>query len=292
MDACCGNVGWVPARHVSRTAVMSAVGRGLHLEGPGPHVFHDDLAVALAGEAGAVIAGRLQSELSATQLLSFSRWTSLRARFVEDAVEGAVATGIRQYVILGAGLDSFAYRRHDLMTHIHVFEVDQPESQAWKRRRLDELGLEVPQSLVFVPVDFEQERLDVLQRAGLDDNQPVLFSWIGVTMYLGIDAVDQTLRDVASFAPGTSIVLTYDVPACALTGMQREVRDAVSRVVSRLGEPFVTAFEPAEIESLLLRAGFRGVAHHAPAELVARYLDREDELQIGGPQRLLTAIVA
>jgi methyltransferase (TIGR00027 family) len=271
---------------------MSAVGRGLHLHGPEPRVFHDDLALPLAGDAGAVVAGRLRAELSAAQLLSFTRWTSLRARFVEDAVEEAIASGIRQYVILGAGLDSFAYRRRDLVGCVDVFEVDTPESQEWKRSRLNELQLAIPQSLTFVPADFERETLDdVLRRAGFEKAQPALFSWIGVTMYLGFAAVEMTVRSVASFAHGTRTVLTYDLPASALRGMQREVRVAISRVVSQLGEPFVTAFEPRDIESLLLRVGFRDVAHYSPAELVAQYLHREDELRIGGPQRLLSATV-
>jgi methyltransferase (TIGR00027 family) len=171
--------------------------------------------------------------------------------------------------------------------------VDQPESQEWKRRGLDELQVEIPSSVVFVPVDFEREALDDgLRRAGLDDTQPTLFSWIGVTMYLGVDAVELTLRAIVSFAQDTRIVLTYDVPASALSGMQREVRNAVSRVVSQLGEPFVTAFEPSDIESLLLRVGFRDIRHYAPADLVAQYFDREDELRIGGPQRLLSATVS
>jgi methyltransferase (TIGR00027 family) len=234
----------------------------------------------------------LRTELSETQLLSFSRWTSLRARFVEDAVERAIAAGIRQYVILGAGLDSFAYRRRELVTHVRVFEVDQPGSQEWKRSRLDDLQVEIPPSLVFVSVDFERETLDAaLRRAGFDERRPAFFSWIGVTMYLGADAVELTLRSVASFAHGMRIVLTHDVPASALSGMHRDVRDAVSRVVSQLGEPLVTAFEPSETESLLVRAGFEGIAHYSPADLVAQYLDGEDELRIGGPQRLLSATV-
>lgn len=283
----------IPVRQASRTAILSAVGRALHLDGPGPHVFRDDLALPLAGEAGAAVADRLRAELSDTQLLSLSRWTSLRARFVEDAVEQAIAAGMRQYVILGAGLDSFAYRRHELVTRVRLFEVDRPDSQEWKRNRLDALQVEIPQSLVFVPVDFERETLDgSLRRAGFDETQPTFFSWIGVTMYLGLDAVELTLRAIASFARGTRIVLTYDVPASALSGMQREVRDAVARVVSQLGEPFLTAFEPSEIESLLLRLGFRDIAHYSPADLVAQYLDGEDELRIGGPQRLLSAAVA
>lgn len=279
-------------RHASRTAVLSAVGRALHLDGPGPCVFRDDLALPLAGDAGAAVAERLRAELSDTQLLSFSRWTSLRARFVEDAVEQAIAAGIRQYVILGAGLDSFAYRRRELGTRVRVFEVDQPDSQQWKQRRLDDLEVEIPPSLAFVSVDFERETLaDGLRRAGFDDTRPTILSWIGVTMYLGLDAVEQTLRSIASCAPATRVVLTYDVPASALSGMQREVRDAISRVVTQLGEPFVSAFEPIEIESLLLRLGFLDIAHYSPADVVAQYLDHEDELRIGGPQRLLTATV-
>src|SRR5215467_7098942 len=122
---------------------MTAAARALHREEPPPRVLDDHLAQGLAGDEGASITERLRDELSAEELLSFGRWMAVRARLVEDVVERAASTGIRQYGILGAGLDSFAYRRPDLLVRMRVFEVDHPASQAWKRERLAELGVDL-----------------------------------------------------------------------------------------------------------------------------------------------------
>src|SRR5207302_5918163 len=134
----------VTPRRPSRTAVLTAVARALHREEPPPWVLDDPLAMGLAGEDGAEVAKRFRTELSNETLLSFTRWVCVRARLPEDIVETAFANGLRQYVILGAGLDSFAYRRTDLLTEFRVFEVDHPASQAWKRQRLKEMGVRPP----------------------------------------------------------------------------------------------------------------------------------------------------
>jgi methyltransferase (TIGR00027 family) len=283
----------VPPRSPSRTAILTAVGRGLHREGPGPHVFRDDLARDLAGEEGEALIEQLRAELSEPLLLGFTRWVSARARFTEDMVERAIAAGVRQYVILGAGLDSFAYRRHDLVARLRVFEVDHPASQSWKRRRLAELHVDAPRALVFVPVDFEQETLaDALERAGFDGTQPALFSWIGVTMYLGLDAIERTLRTIASYGAATQVVLTYNVPASARVGLERDVGTAMAKIVTGLGEPFVTTFEPPAAESLLRRTGFRDIAMFSPSDAVEVYFDGRSDINVGAPQRLLTATVS
>jgi methyltransferase (TIGR00027 family) len=135
---------------------MSAVGRALHGDGPPPRVLNDWLAWDLAGPDGVEMAEALHARLSLGQLLSFSRWTSVRARFVEDLVEATLGDGVDQYVVLGAGLDSFAYRRPDLLERLRVFEVDHPTTQSWKRQRLDAVRLEVPSGVSFVAVDFER----------------------------------------------------------------------------------------------------------------------------------------
>jgi methyltransferase (TIGR00027 family) len=162
-----------------------AVGRALHREEPTPTILDDYLALPLAGEEGPALIERLRAELPAQMLVALSRWACSRARLPEDIVERAVAEGIRQYVILGAGLDSFAYRRADLLDRLRVFEVDHPASQAWKQARLAELGIHHPTNLVFAPVDFETQTLrQGLEAAGFDFGAPAVFSWIGVTMYL------------------------------------------------------------------------------------------------------------
>jgi methyltransferase (TIGR00027 family) len=161
---------------------MTAVARALHLDEPPPRVFDDRLALALAGEDGPPLIERLRSEVPAPMLLGFSRWMCVRARLSEDVVERAVADGVRQYVILGAGLDPFAYRRGDLLERLRVFEVDHPASQAWKSARLAALHVDRPANLVFAPVDFETQTLrDGLTSAGFDFGAVAVFSWIGVT---------------------------------------------------------------------------------------------------------------
>ena len=156
-------------RSPSKTAVRSAAARALHREEPPPWVLDDHLALGLAGDQGVSITRSMRDELSTENLLTFSRWMCVRARLAEDVVERAVAAGIRQYAILGAGLDSFAYRRPDLLGRLRVFEVDHPASQAWKRERLAELGVGLPANLVFAPVDFETQTLrDGLLAAGFD----------------------------------------------------------------------------------------------------------------------------
>jgi len=134
----------VTPRRPSRTAVLTAIARALHREEPPPWVLDDPLAMGLAGDDGPVVARRFRTELSTESLLSFTRWVCVRARLPEDIVEKAVEQGVEQYVILGAGLDSFAYRRSDLVSHLRVYEVDHPASQAWKRQRLAEMVCDHP----------------------------------------------------------------------------------------------------------------------------------------------------
>jgi methyltransferase (TIGR00027 family) len=279
-------------RPASRTAILTAVARALHREEPPPWVLDDYLAVALAGDEGGAIRAELVATLPPENLLSFTRWMCARARYPEDLVERSVRTGSEtQYVILGAGLDTFAYRRRDLRDDLRVFEVDHPESQAWKRSRLDAAGVAVPENLVFAPVDFENQPLrEGLERAGVDFARPTIVSWIGVTMYLSSQAIDAALGAVARFPPDSRLVLTYNLPLDALTGLDRATAVAVSAVLAGMGEPFVTLFRPREIDDVLRRHGYGDIEHFGPNEaLVAYFGDRPDVRRLGVPQRLLTA---
>ena len=232
----------------------------------------------------------LQSRLSSSQLVSFSRWTSVRARFVEDLVKAAVGAGVEQYVVLGAGLDSFPYRNPGLLDRLTVFEVDHPATQSWKRQRLDSIQIAPSRGVSFVPVDFEEQAFDdELRAAGFDSRKPAVVSWIGVTMYLTLDAVERTLATLAEFAAGSRIVTSYDLPATALTGLQLEVRDSLAALVSDLGEPFRTTFEHDEAESLLRRLGFEAITHFGPADAIRLYFGGKSNFPVGGSQRLLTA---
>ena len=150
----------------------------------------DTLALQLAGKEGLSLRDRLRAEVRDDDLLAFSRWVCVRSRYAEDIVEQQAGTGVGQYVILGAGLDTFAYRRPG--PGLRVFEVDHPATQAWKQRGLAGLGVAIPDNLVFVPVDFERQELGpALEEAGFALAEPAVFSWLGVTMYLTPDAIDQ-----------------------------------------------------------------------------------------------------
>jgi methyltransferase (TIGR00027 family) len=276
----------------SRTAVLTAAARALHRDEPAPWVLDDPLAAGLAGPDGTAMMARLRAELPAPGLLAFVRWVCVRSRFAEDTAEEAASGGIGQYVILGAGLDSFACRRGDLGTRMRVFEVDHPATQAWKRQRLADLGLTSPPNLAFVPADLERQPLrDALAAAGFDGGAPAVFSWLGVTMYLRLEAIQATLATVANCAAGTRIVLTYNQPQVALQGLGAQVEAVIARVVGDLGEPFVSLFTPGEAEQLLRGHGFGEVTHFGPGEALATYFSGRTDVRLGGAQRLIAATV-
>jgi methyltransferase (TIGR00027 family) len=230
-------------------------------------VLDDQLALPLVGEEGAALLERLKAEIPGETFIGFSRWICVRTRLAEDIVEQGAAEGARQYVILGAGLDSFAYRRRDLLDRIRVFEVDHPASQAWKRTRLRELAVDVPANLVFVPVDFETQTLrDGLVTAGFDFGAPAVFSWIGVTMYLTASAIEATLETVAQSRPGSRIVLTYNLSPVALREVGLGTANWFAGLAAEMGEPFISLFKPAEFEALLRNRGFDDIVHFGPEE--------------------------
>lgn len=223
-------------------------------------------------------------------LLGFTRWVCVRARLPEDVLEQAMAEGVRQYVILGAGLDSFAYRRTDIVPRLRVFEVDHPHTQVWKRARLAELGIAIPAELVYAPIDFERQTLgEGLRTAGFDFTAPAVFPWLGVTMYLTIEAIAATLRTVAAGPARTRIVLTYDVPCETLGSLGREIRAFLDRIVLEMGEPFISHFQPAEMEALLRRVGFTKVTDFGPSEAIETYFPGRTDVRFGGAQRLAIA---
>src|SRR5256886_3360098 len=251
----------------SRTAVLTAVARALHREEPPPWVLDDPLAMGLAGDDGPAVARRVRTELSPESLLSFTGWVCVRARLPEDIVEKSVEQGVEQYVILGAGLDSFAYRRSDLVSHLRVYEVDHPASQAWKRQRLAEMGVRPPANLTYAPIDFEHQTLRRgLTTAGFDFAAPAAFSWIGVTMYLTVEAIRSTLATIATCAPGTRIVMTYNQPLSALHGIALELDSAIRTFATEAGEPFLSLFIPQEIGAPLRESGVADIMDFGPEE--------------------------
>ena len=204
-----------------------------------------------------------------------------RSRYAEDQLESAIASGVRQYVVLGAGLDTYAYRS---APGVRVFEVDHPATQAWKRSRLEDAGIAIPDSMTFVPVDFEKQSLaDELACAGFNMSQPAFFSWLGVIMYLTLEAATATLSFIATRPPGSGITFDY------ATGTW----EPLARRVARAGEPFRLFFNPADLAKLLHDLGFSAIEDLDPQQINARYFhDRADGLQVAGDRaHLLTAWV-
>jgi methyltransferase (TIGR00027 family) len=262
------------------TAVRVALWRALHLDvDPPPHVFEDTVGLRLAApEEG----WRQRPDMNPEFTKLFRASIVARARFIEDLVVEEGGRGVGQYVILGAGLDTFAQRRPDMAQRLTIFEVDRPGPQAWKRQRLIELGFGIAPYLRLVPVDFEAGGawLQGLASAGFDAGRPAVVASTGVSMYLTKDAVAATLRQVASLAPGSAFAMTFLLP---LELADPELRPGLERAVQGArasGTPFLSFFAPAEILALARDAGFRDVAHVPAAVLTQRYFaGRSDGLR-------------
>jgi methyltransferase (TIGR00027 family) len=274
------------------TAVRVALWRALHLQADSPpHVLSDEVGLALAAPDEG---WRDRPDMSPFTR-PFRASIVARARFIEDLVAEQAARGVAQYVILGAGLDTFAQRRPELAERLHVFEVDQPGPQAWKRQRLVELGLGVPSYLHLVPVDFEAKEAwwERLAEAGFDDQRPAVVASTGVSMYLTREANAVTLRQIAALAPGSTLAMSFLLPIelaepAVRAGMERAAAGARAN-----GTPFLSFFTPTEMLALARESGFRDVQHMSSAALAERYFaGRTDGLRPpDGAEELLLATV-
>jgi methyltransferase (TIGR00027 family) len=268
------------------TAVWVALWRALHVHAdPEPHVFNDTVGLALvAPEPG----WRSRPDM---QLEAMSRIRASivgRARAIEDHVVEQSGRGIGQYVILGAGLDSFAQRRPNVAARMKVFEIDQPQPQAWKRKRLIELGLGIPDWLRLVPVDFEggDSWWDRLLEAGFDPDQPAVVASAGVSMYLTREANAATLRQVAVLAPGSTLIMTFNLPIELVEPAERRLRRIMANQASR----YISFFTPDEMLALAREAGLRKVAHVSAANLADLYFSgRTDGLRPSSIEHLMVA---
>jgi methyltransferase (TIGR00027 family) len=266
------------------TAVGAARRRAAHLLCDGePKILSDDLALALSGgDRDGLVAAVERGELIGQN----SAWV-LRSRYAEDLLDAATRRGVRQYVILGAGLDSFAFRPGTRLGELRVFEVDDPPMQAWKRRRLADLGIAVPEQCRFAPCDFETTNIgDALARVGFAAGAPSFVSWLSVIQYLSRDAIEATLQWIATLAPGTEVVLTFVLP-----GPHSEA--AAEHIQRRTGARFETFFTPEDMTEVLHRCGLSAVRHLEPADAGARYFTgRTDGMRAPVIERLVSASVA
>ncbi|HEV3279629.1 MAG TPA: class I SAM-dependent methyltransferase [Terriglobia bacterium] len=273
----------------SATAWRVAVRRAAHQVLDRPAVFEDPLALAMIGadEAAKLASGLEELSPSSRSLRAF---LAARSRYAEDQVAHAVRRGVRQYVVLGAGLDTFAYRNP--YPDLRVFEVDHPATQEWKRRRLDTARISVPDSVAFAPVDFSRETLDVgLARAGFALHESAFFSWLGVTPYLTRDTVLATFQLIITLSAENGVVFDYTLPRSALGWLDRRAFDALARRVQSAGEPFQGFFQPDELAEELRRMGFLEIEDFDAAKINSRYFkDRADGLCVKGALgRLISA---
>ncbi|MEU6565125.1 class I SAM-dependent methyltransferase [Nocardia nova] len=266
----------------SRTALATARARAYHQVADRQLILTDPLAERIL-DTGI----EEDTELSGTTTRPRRLFFAARSRFAEDRVAVAAAAGVRQVVILGAGLDTFAYRNP--FPDLRVFEVDHPATQAWKRERLDAAGIDRPETVTFVPVDFETQYLArELAAAGFVRTDPVVFVWLGVVFYLTPEAASTTLEYIAAQAAPVDVVFDYLQPADNDADRAR-LRERSARLAATVGEPFFSYFTPADIADRLRALGFTEIEDHAGTDLVAGYLDDPGEFA-GDPPQPLRAI--
>ena len=273
------------------SAVRVALWRALHVEvDASPHVINDTIGLELVAPHDN---WRSRPDMDAEGTRGFRAGIVARARFVDDLITEQAALGVTQYLILGAGLDTFAQRRPEIASRIRIFEIDQPETQAWKRERLIDLGFGIPDWLRLVPVDFEAgddwwDRL--ADDAGFDANLPTVVACTGVTMYLTRDAVAATLRRLTTLAPGSTLAMTFLLPAELTQGEERQQHKEVQKNARDSGTPFLSFFTPPEMLATARDAGFASVAHVSAADLAQRYFaGRTDGLRPSSGESFLIA---
>jgi len=271
--------------------MLAAVGRGRHrlTEAP-PWIVDDPFALVLVGPMWREIADLVTSLFPARLERRANAGLAMRSRFAEDRLQAGT---FDQYVMLGAGLDSFVWRRPDLLGSLRVFEIDHPASQAWKLERVDELGLPTSANHIFVSVDFEHASLrEALDSAAFDRERVTLFSWLGVTPYLTLGAIEETLRTVRSCPSGSEVVFTY-APLEELLGTDdRETLAIVAGLTAASSEPLRTFFRPEDVDALTARCGLQVADHADHAALVRDYFaERTDGLRPWGVEHLVAATV-
>jgi methyltransferase (TIGR00027 family) len=278
----------------SRTALRVALRRAAHqLYDAPPLVFEDPIAVPLLGQQYADELHKTATKLEKPFSVALRAFLVARSRYAEDTLAAAVAQGATQYVLLGAGLDTFAYRNP--YPHLRVFEVDHPATQQWKRDLLYQNSIPIPPTLIYAPLDFEAQAREAqslptqLRATGFNPQAPTLFAWLGVIPYLTRPAFRATVAFIAASAPGSAVVLDYGLPRHALPFLEQLAHDSLAARVQLAGEPFQLFFTPTEIAAELRT--FSHIEDLGREEINARYFPRRtDKLAIRGTAgRLLSA---
>jgi methyltransferase (TIGR00027 family) len=272
----------------SRTALGVARRRALHQTLDHPVVFEDPLAVRILADNGDI-----ENHPSAHRLLALRAFVAARSRFAEDQLASSFSSGVRQYVILGAGLYTFAYR-NPFAPDLRVFEIDHPDTQSWKHAQLSRAGIKVPDSLTFLPVDFEQQTLSgaLASTPLFHRSRPAFFSMLGVTPYLTQESLRAILNYVAALPSKSGITFDYAVRLDKLNLIERVSVELFAAYVTRLGEPLRLFLDPDELGSTLRDIGFHSIEDLDALAINSRYFqNRSDPLRVGRAGRLLCACV-
>jgi methyltransferase (TIGR00027 family) len=272
----------------SRTALRVALRRAAHQIVDRPLIFEDPLAVLILGPEYREELRRTPDKDRRPFSAALRAFLVSRSRYAEEQLAHAYTHGVRQYCLLGAGLDTFAYRnRHD---GLQVFEVDHPSTQSWKHEMLKKAQIPVPFSVRHVPVDFETQSLPAqLAAAGFDSTKPTFFAWLGVVPYLTLEAFRTTLSLIANMPPGSGVTFDYSLPRHALPYLEQLAHDSLSSRVAQAGEPFRLFFTPDEVRAEL--TAFRQIEDLDTKAIAARFFtERTDGLTLkGSAAHLLTA---
>jgi methyltransferase (TIGR00027 family) len=276
----------------SRTADRVAERRAAHQVRDRPLVLDDPIALRVIDPDVARALCEHPPERETSLVGPYLRaFFVMRSRFAEDELAEAIGRGMRQYVVLGAGFDTFAYRNP--FPELRVFEVDHPDTQAVKRRRLEDGGIDIPSSLTFVSIDFTTTALaDALRASGFDDSQPAFFSWLGVVPYLERPEIEATFTFIAGLPQGSAVVFDYAVPPETLSWAGRLIHRRMAKRVAAIGEPWKTFFDPKALLDDLRRLGFTSADDFDGDALNERYFKgRTDRLKIGGMGHMAIARV-
>jgi methyltransferase (TIGR00027 family) len=262
----------------SRTAWAAASHRAAHQILEQGRIFRDPLAIRILGVTEAELLDAANAHPARRGMRIF---IAVRSRIAEDALAAAVDGGVRQVVVLGAGLDTFAYR-NPFGDRVRVFEVDHPATQAWKRDRLRDAGIALPASLTFAPVDFETDTLAAgLAASGFDSGVETFFTWLGVVPYLTEPSIWSTLAFIAAIPGGAHVVFDYGNPPETLSPEMRGAHDLRAARVETIGEAWVSYFDTDRLQDRLAMIGFAEIEDSGPRQIAARFF----------PQRTVTAPV-
>jgi methyltransferase (TIGR00027 family) len=279
-------------QRASDTAAFTAMLRAAHqLIDAQPKILDDPISIGLTDEAAAERIAARRSALLSPNLMVPRAAVVLRSRYAEDLLAQAVEQRVSQFVILGAGMDTFAYRQPAYARSLQIYEVDHPATQAWKRERLAKRDIVVPGNLCWAPVDLEhQDLIPGLQKAGFDASRRAFFSWLGVVQYLTWSAIELTLRAVATLPSPSTIVLSFMLPDDGLTASEAAAARAIAEEAAKKGEPWLTRIQPSDLANRLSHLGFKEINHLSPADAHARYFaGRQDDMRAPHVAQMMSA---